>query len=372
MILFINKEICVSLEQLRGYFAQELNACNTLYNELISYGRNGVISKWLYDQGETDRADAIDAIVDNGDADFINQLGEILLGKNNSNKISKIQLKDCLELQRVDSVSENDKTIVVFNFKVLMTVNESYKITLKTQYDHIQQYINPSEYEGQNAISIKFILPNVYTKLLLESDGNVMYKMPINDFLVFKIHFVSFKMIRVNDSFYIGETPVTQELWTVVMGHNPSYFKFNSAQCPVEFVTVDDCRIFIKILNHITGKDFRLPTSSEWKIAANGGENEGLYEYSGSNIIDDVAWYKKEGGRSTYPVRSKKANELGIYDMSGNVWELCQIESVIGLMCEVRGGSWDSEEELCRISQCMGWSFNIRRNNTGFRLCLSV
>ena len=121
--------------------------------------------------------------------------------------------------------------------------------------------------------------------------------------------------------YYIGKCEVTQELWEAVMGSNPSNFK--GAQNPVESVSWNDCQNFIKKLNSLTGRTFRLPTEAEWEYAARGGKKSLHYKYSGSGNIDDVAWYYDNSGDKTHAVGTKSPNELGICDMSGNVEEWC-------------------------------------------------
>ena len=121
--------------------------------------------------------------------------------------------------------------------------------------------------------------------------------------------------------YYIGKTEVTQALWRAVMGSNPSHFKGDNL--PVECVSWNDCQEFIRKLNALTGQNFRLPTEAEWEFACRGGNNSRGYKYSGSNYIDNVAWYEDNSGNQTHPVATKKPNELGIYDMTGNVCEWC-------------------------------------------------
>ena len=162
--------------------------------------------------------------------------------------------------------------------------------------------------------------------------------------------------------YYIGETEVTQELWEAVMGSNPSNFKGNKK--PVEKVSWNDCQEFITKLNQLTGKNFRLPTEAEWEYAARGGNRSKGYKYSGSNTIDDVAWYWNNSSSGTQIVKTKAANELGIYDMSGNVFEWCQdwygdyssgsqinpTGPASGSSRVLRGGSWYLSAWYCRVS----------------------
>jgi len=159
--------------------------------------------------------------------------------------------------------------------------------------------------------------------------------------------------VTVGD-FYICKYEVTQELWEEVMGNNPSEFT-EGENLPVENVSWDDAQEFIRKLNSITGKKYRLPTEAEWEFAARGGNNSKGYKYSGSDDINQVAWYDDNSGNRTYPVGQKAPNELGIYDMSGNVWEWCSdwygdypsgavtnpTGPVNGSNRVFRGGSWD-------------------------------
>ena len=185
-------------------------------------------------------------------------------------------------------------------------------------------------------------------------------------------------------NYYIGETEVTQELWKAVMGSNPSYFV--GANLPVENVSWDDCQEFIGKLNEKTGMKFRLPTEAEWEYAARGGKKSKGYTYSGSNTIDDVAWYSDNSGKTTHEVGTKQANELGIYDMSGNVWEWCQdwygetyyenspsidpLGPDSGSNRVERGGSWWSFARSCRVAYRGRCLPGDRYDNLGFRLAL--
>ncbi|MBR4709098.1 MAG: SUMF1/EgtB/PvdO family nonheme iron enzyme [Bacteroidaceae bacterium] len=186
------------------------------------------------------------------------------------------------------------------------------------------------------------------------------------------------------NSYYIGQTVVTQALWTAVMGSNPSYCKGDLH--PVDQVSWNDCQKFILKLNKLTGQKFRLPTEAEWEYAARGGKLSKGYKYSGSNTLDDVAWYDKNSDNTTHPVATKLPNELGIYDMSGNVYEWCQdwFSSLSygstqtnptgpssGIIRVNRGGCWGCNARDCRIFERGGYKPNGKLPNIGFRLALS-
>ena len=182
--------------------------------------------------------------------------------------------------------------------------------------------------------------------------------------------------------YYIGKFEVTQELWKAVMGSNPSYF--NGSNLPVEQVSWNECQEFITKLNGLTGKNFRLPTEAEWEYAARGGNRSGGYKYSGSNNINDVAWYDNNSGSKTHAVGTKSPNELGIYDMSGNVYEWCQDwygsyssgsqtnpqGPSSGSDRVFRGGCWDFSARLCRVSTRDSRTPDSRRSSLGLRLAL--
>jgi formylglycine-generating enzyme required for sulfatase activity len=184
-------------------------------------------------------------------------------------------------------------------------------------------------------------------------------------------------------SFSIGQTEVTQELWLTVMGSNPSWFK-DDIQRPVEFVNWDECQEFITKLNEITGKSFRLPTEAEWEYAARGGNKSQGFKYSGSNNIDEVAWYSENSGSKTHAVGIKAPNELGLYDMSGNVYEWCQdwygdysadaqtnpTGAASGNYRVGRSGSWGSGTGYCRVSARSDLAPTGASARVGLRLAL--
>ncbi|MDR3012570.1 MAG: formylglycine-generating enzyme family protein [Chitinispirillales bacterium] len=197
--------------------------------------------------------------------------------------------------------------------------------------------------------------------------------------------------VTITNGFYISKYPITQAQWTAVMGANPSWFNFSRTGAdmdshPVENVSWDDVQEFILRLNEMSGKFYRLPTEAEWEFAARGGVKSRGYVYAGSNDVDKVAWWPGNSDNTTHPVGAKAANELGIYDMSGNVWEW--VSDWYGNYTEkaktnptgpptgsdrvIRSGSWTGGGAGgCRVSSRLRGAPDFRTGGLGFRLALS-
>lgn len=203
--------------------------------------------------------------------------------------------------------------------------------------------------------------------------------------------------VTISKNYYMGETEVTQQLWYVVMGQAPTTSNKWTIELgmgdnyPAYFVNWNDCQEFITKLNALTGLPFRLPTEAEWEFAARGGNKSQGYTYVGSNTIDDVAWCYSNSSSKTHEVATKTPNELGLYDMSGNVWEWCNdwygnypevtypvVPTVdptgptSGSKRVFRGGSWAFNSTYCRVSFRYGDTpTNTGYYTHGFRLALS-
>ena len=268
----------------------------------------------------------------------------------------------------------------------------SYMLSVKHP-QFVPLHVNFRNY-GINGVESKvtyvltLLMPNV-------QNGNEM---------TLNVNGVSFNMIRVEggtfemgerdneyskshqvtlSDYYIGETEVTQELWYTVMGKNPSAFK--GLNYPVESVSWNDCQKFISRLNDKTGCNFRLPTEAEWEFAARGGVKSKSLKYSGSSTAENVAWFKENSEGNIHPVKTMQANELGVYDMSGNVWEWCQdwysphYESEAqsnpfgpqkGVSRVFRGGSIDCGVDDCRPTVRGNFAPKYQFEDVGLRLAL--
>ena len=308
--------------------------------------------------------------------------------------------------------------------QISATLNNSTQITISSTNPNATLYIDGTEQGtasgtkntsyGQHNIRLTAEGWRDYTSTInvIESQQSFSFQMEevVQSRRTIKVGKVSFTMIHVNggtftmgatseqgsdagndekpahqvtlSSYYIGETEVTQALWEAVMGKNPSNFKGSNR--PVEQVSWKDCQKFIEKLNKKTNLRFRLPTEAEWEYAARGGNMSRGYKYSGSSNLGDVAWYSDNSGSSTHDVKTKQANELGIYDMSGNVWEWCSdwygsynnssqmnpIGSASGSDCVSHGGSWGDNARYCRVSDRDYYSPDLRNIFLGLRLVL--
>ena len=193
--------------------------------------------------------------------------------------------------------------------------------------------------------------------------------------------------VVITKDYYLGNTEVTQELWEAVMdGQNPSSIKDGQKNLPVVNVSWNDCQKFIKKLNQLTGKTFRLPTEAEWEYAARGGAKSNHLQYSGSIYIERVAWYRSTSDFKLHPTGLLDKNELGFHDMSGNVWEWCQDGHVqytdkkqtdpcgqadSTQTYVIRGGAWDSGQSDCRYTSRLGFTGKDNNANIGLRLAMS-
>ena len=195
------------------------------------------------------------------------------------------------------------------------------------------------------------------------------------------------------DDYYIGETMVTLELWQAVM--NETYNELTRDEnvysdsvinvYPAYNMSYEDCIKFIDRLNRLTGEEFKLPTEAQWEFAARGGLCSKKYRYSGSDDIGDVAWYCDNSGLKIHAVKGRKPNELGIHDMSGDLWEWCfdsffdyssfpqtnpEIDRGNSSLRVLRGGGWDSLEEYCSVTYRGNDYPNCCSKRYGLRLAL--
>lgn len=431
-ILYINNEHCNSIEQLKGYFNQELNVGSDIYSDLLDYGRYGDMAEWLREQGEEKLASLVDAIDTKlCDSDYIKKLCELITGEEVDAQIRKPSFNECFEFINLTNDTKDNETKVQVTFKVLLSVNEAYEIAIRGGWGTRAITINPSCIEEGKTTTLDFVFHKRPGKelgqLSLLVDGTEL----ANDFCPnklgnressqeFKVMDVKFNMILVNggtftmgswpdthqvtlSDYMCGETPVTEELWRAVMEYdniNPSIKKrlwssvFSEIprdridRKPKNWVNWDDCKVFIEKLNKITNRQFRLLTEAEWEFAARGGVSTKGFEYSGSNDINDVAWYKVNSNNSRHMVKGKKTNELGIYDMLGNVWEWCN-DWYSSCRCQenpsynpqgpnngkskiLRGGAYDSVYSECEVHSFSNHRRNVREENIGFRIALSV
>ena len=215
----------------------------------------------------------------------------------------------------------------------------------------------------------------------------VMRRVPAGEFMMGDTN--NSHKVELTKDFYIGVFEVTQEQWEKVMKANPSNFKDVGKDAPVEMVSWEDCQNFMRELNDkkSSASAFRLPTEAEWEYACRGGKTSKGFKFSGSDTLDEVAWFKNNSGDKTHPVGKKKPNELGLYDMSGNVGEWCSdwfgdyprepVKDPVGARSAgtnhtLRGGSWHVDAEYCSLALRNFRAPTIQYFSIGFRLVLSA
>ena len=341
-----------------------------------------------------------------------NYINEIIIGSHEL----KLTKQGCSEIKKAITITEGETLSVNEKLQTgkeisISTDKSGDKIYVDGNYVGISPITSTLAY-GTHTIKAerngKTVSKNIN---VAQSSGDSSVKLTFFGNQTFTVNGVSFTMIAVEGStfqmgatseqgsdadsdekpvhsvplsdYYIGETEVTQELWTAVMGNNPSYYSGNPKR-PVERVSWNDCQEFIKKLNQLTGKNFRLPTEAEWEYAARGGKKSLGYKYSGSDIAGVVARYDGNSS-STHDVKIKQANELGIYDMSGNVWEWCQdwygsynsgsqtnpTGPSSGSYRVYRGGGWNDVARSRRVSYRYYSLPDGSRTDLGLRLSLS-
>lgn len=443
-ILFLNNQYIDSLSSLRQLFKGTID--NTLRRDLLCAFQDGVISKWL---GEGDKEcqtvklalDKIDmnlsnqehidrlklvfanervhantsikfenyCVVENVTYCRYNKYGNII---NTPHDIDQSGIK-FEEDQKVDfqlflaikvvnpdnevmdlKLSVNDKNNkCLFDSYTQISINvkknEIKYVSFHVELDNIKSGTNMQllvSHEDKAIWNTRVFKGNADMEIVVGSMSKVTFKMIHVDGGTFEMGDSSFTHKVTLSPFYIAETVVTQALWKTVMVGNPSP-SYNEGACnPVENVCWDDCQKFIESLNKMTGLTFRLPTEAEWEFAARGGNNSKRTVYSGSDNIDDVAWHSANSAHRTHPVAQKKPNELGLYDMSGNVWEWCEDyyepytpkDQVnphgpqFGSRRIARGGSWNYSEEYCIVWSRNCHAQNAHFNGYGLRLAMSV
>ena len=243
--------------------------------------------------------------------------------------------------------------------------------------------VKPEDPQQTDKSSIDFNVNGVnFTMILVEHGSFVKGEMT---------QYLYHTPVILTKDYYICKYEVTQDLWEAVMGSeaNPSVFK--GGNLPVNNISWNDCNAFISKLNEITGKSFRLPTECEWEFAARGGNNLEPYTFSGSNDVDEVAWYKDNSDNQVHAVGGKKANTLKLYDMTGNVKEWVQNPYVSAFYKTdtlvdpnptadnpqyriLKGGSYNEDMgqyENISLSATSGDTPDAKMDRFGFRLALT-
>lgn len=406
-ILYINNEHCFSVEQLKKYFKTAMNNDSLIRMELLEYGRVGDLVNWLREKGETELAKAVDNLNDNlGDSEYFSQLTAIITGERGVTE--KPEFQKSFHVENVTAEKDDNGIIVCVQLKILSSVNESYELTVRTNWGTKGNIVNPYNFDEGRTANLKFKFlkrPNsTINKITLFVDEKEVYSkdgiLLGQDKVEFIVGNCTFSMIHIVDKnietddgnyshnssvkeFYIGQTTVTQKLWKAVMGNNDQkvgklVYKSSARWCsvfgehtkkligddkPMVGITYEDCLEFIKRLNDITGKFFRLPTDREWLFAANGAIVE---KDRKTTNLQEYAWFAENSELELHNVAQKAPNQIGLYDMYGNVWERVLDRGI------KRGGSYATHDYYGTWPpiQCEKDDEKCSNDNTGFRLLL--
>lgn len=432
-ILFLRGTYLTKIDQLKKLL-NDVSVTNSddFRDELLSAFRDGVLASWCKKRGL-----ALTGIDLSADKPLYEAIVKRITGKTDFKATDKAFIGNFAEPLKDDDVKFDDDTHTLkITIRPIKPTNDKFRFDLKNKEGKKiskSQELDWKDKTKNTVVSLVFDLKG-YDEREFELWLNGSEKLKtIESVYSFTVNGVTFNMILVEHGtfkmgatpemkdpsadekpvhqvtltkdYYLGETQVTQDLWYAVMGNNPSAFKgsnnpgvlntwltsiygnnpsaFKGSNNPVESVSWNDCQEFIKKLNVLTGKNFRLPTEAEWEFAARGGNKSNHTQYAGGNYIRDVAWSSSNSRNKTHPVAQLKSNELDLYDMTGNVCEWCNDRyakypdsSVIdpqgatGDYRVTRGGCWRFSADGCRLSYRCYRSQNSRDNEVGFRLAL--
>ncbi len=431
--IIINDKTCVSIVELRSLVSRMADDSRTREDVLILY-EEGDLASFVEDKGEEGSriARALHALPPRlGDSELTQRLVAIFTGKDVD--VKEPEFSDYFD---IDSVwcEACGKRLHVENGEVDISEFEgkdlkcNYQLRVKKiGFEYFDMNFTcdgkPVENQGEALLASNFKVDDTHilsvslpalkgrkVRLLCGKKVLLPIKLVVPEDITVDVKGVKFTMVKVRGgsfmmgadyddnkayddekprhkvtlpTFYIGKTQVTHKLWVAVMGNSPSGY---GSTRPMVDVSWEDCQRFISKLNEITDKKFRLPTEAEWEFAARGGNKSKGYRYSGSDTIDDVAWYAGNSNFETHEVATKAPNELGIYDMSGNVWEWCQdwysseyyskspsnnrTGPDSGSNRVRRGGSWYFNARFCRVSYRGNYLPGLRDYDLGLRLAL--
>lgn len=440
-LLYLGDDYCRTLSDLQNIISKNPVVGSSLATELLCALKDGTLYRWLMIGGEVEQeiAGRLPNYCDyNDDSKLLEDLS-LCFGRQYS--VPDINIDVSLAFDHVEILDDFSSKFIdngsvlnidsknnldfkaVFNVKKRIGLDLSFGMSIfRNNRLLLKKEVRKNLNNSQDLLCVDFSID--ISSIEISGDIRIClyiegYHIPITQmwytFLkrdwIFDINGVQFKMVRVEggefmmgataeqgddawdnekpkhkvslDSFYIGETQVTQALWKAVMGNNPSNWKGDNL--PVEDISWNDSQEFIRKINQLTGRTFALPTEAQWEYAARGGKNSKGYKYAGSNNLSEVAWF---GDVRTYPVAQKKPNELGLYDMSGNVWEWCNdwydsgyYQSspqhnpqgpISGDRRVMRGGCWLDFALYCRVSHRINCDPDYHGNSRGIRLFLSV